>query len=147
MRTTEQYTIENKVEPLKIEVPELLRVLDPLWFLPVSTQTYNLVYHNNERKEIIKTDESYPIRETDYDELIRQGFQFRLVALVEPGVKGWYNPITKEAVGEDPETRLHETNHHRLLIKYPRTANHEQENRQLTRNMLNYQGTRSIYHE
>lgn len=86
-------------------------------------------------------DDAYPLRETHYQQRMREGFQPRLVAFVEPGIAGWYNPVTCEAVGESREALWHEETHHDEYSRgNPRTPAHEHEVRERMRHCLNFYG-------
>ena len=91
---------------------------------------------------------SYQTRLTHYEQRMKEGFTFKFVTPQElpPGIAGWYNPVTREAVGVDREAREHEGMHHDLYAKNEVTAHHEQDVRKIMRNLLNSYGAKGDYH-
>jgi|SRR3989344_2679072 len=132
-----EYRLEEK------ETPEV-RMLNGV---PVVDESAWKRFSSGDEKGV-KEDAAYQIRKGEYEELISQGFWFRIVTERElpPGVKGWYNPVTREAVGVDRETRMHETCHHEMYTRNEVTAQHESDVRRVTRNRLNYLGMNGNYH-
>ena len=116
--------------------------------VPVLDKPFSSGKKNPWEKENEFVDDSYRIRETHYEQRIREGFTFKFVTPQElpPGIAGWYNPSTKEAVGVDREAREHEGVHHDLYAKNEVTSHHEQDVRTIMRNLLNSYGAKGDYH-